>query len=110
MKSKINFSYIGCSKESLEAKEASFNESQFEDELEKSFETSINVTNINFEIKENSSQKTERFVVTIIVKSPDGTFDISEKGNDAAKVSRDAIKSVIRNIHKLKEKKVNDFQ
>jgi len=103
----INFSYIGCSKDVLEAREASFNEDIFYKEIKKLFETAIKVNSVNVEIKDQESQKTEKFIATVIVHSPDGGFESTERGSDAAKVTRDAIKSAITKIHNLKEKKTN---
>jgi hypothetical protein len=100
----VNFQYIKCSRETLESKEASFDESQFSAELQKVFETQLQVNSAVVEIKEDTNTPGEEFTCLILIKGPQ--FDITQekKGNDPAAVTRECIHSTLHQLRELKEK------
>lgn len=98
MNNKIHYTYIHCTKDDLK-KEVSFSEDDFSDKLQKLFEQDLLINQIDIKIIYEKGQANENYTCTINVDAPKAGMTYTEKGEDAAKVTRSAVEKVIMEIH-----------
>lgn len=99
----ITFTYKHCYKEDFN-KEASFDESLFEQKLKDCFEMNIQIDRIDVVFELDEAKETNQFECTINVFGPKTHFHANSEGSDYARVARDAIDVTISKLRKEKDK------